>query len=105
MKDRRIKQSPRGAVPWDETYERREHPYTYYKERSISMVRTIMCIVFTIALFVLFGWSYMLLYMPTAKPVEQIKEEQTVDMGIWSEDNQGNSLAGKGDDIEHFRGN
>ena len=47
----------------------------------------------------------MLLYMPTAKPVEQIKEEQTVDMGIWSEDNQGNSLAGKGDDIEHFRGN
>ena len=55
MKDRRIKNRPRGTVDWDEPYERRKYPYNYYKERSSSMVRTIMCIIFTIALFVLFG--------------------------------------------------
>ena len=103
MKDRRIKQSPRGAVPWDEPYERREHLYTYYKERSTIMVRTIMCIIFAIALFVLFGVSYTMLYLPSTEQVH--KEAPAIDMGIWSEDNQGNSLAGKGDDIEHFQGN
>jgi hypothetical protein len=104
MKDRRIKQSPRGAVDWYEAYERRKHPYTY-KERSSSMVRTIMCIIFTIALFVLFWWSYMLLCIPNVKTVEQIKEAPAIDMGIWSEDNQGNSLAGKGDSVENYKGN
>ena len=38
MKDRRIKNRPRGTVDWDEPYERRKHSYTY-KERSSSMVR------------------------------------------------------------------
>jgi len=102
MKDRRIKNRPRGAVPWDEPYERRKHSYTY-KERSSSMVRTIMCIIFAIALFVLFGVSYTMLYLPSTEQVH--KEAPAIDMGIWSEDNQGNSLAGKGDDIEHFQGN
>ena len=102
MKDRRIKQNPRGTVPWYEPYERRKHTY-FYKERSISMVRTIMCIIFTIALFVLFWWSYMLCMLPSTEQVH--KEAPAIDMGIWSEDNQGNSLAGKGDDIEHFQGN
>jgi len=102
MKDRRIKNRSRGTVPWYEAYERRKHPYIY-KERSSIMVRTIMCIVFAIGLFVLFGVSYTMLYLPSVEQVQ--KEEPAIDMGIWSEDNQGNSLAGKGDDIEHFQGN
>ena len=102
MKDRRIKNRPRGTVDWYEAYERRKHPYTY-KERSSSMVRTIMCIIFTIALFVLFWWTYMLLCIPSTEQVH--KEAPAIDMGIWSEDNQGNSLAGKGDSVENYKGN
>ena len=103
MKDRRIKNRPRGTVDWDEPYERRKYPYNYYKERSSSMVRTIMCIIFTIALFVLFGMCYTMLYVPSIEQVQ--KEEPAIDMGIWSEDNQGNSLAGKGDSVENYKGN
>mgnify|MGYP005820385569 FL=1 len=102
MKDRRIKQNSRGAVPWYEPYERRKHTY-FYKERSSSMVRTIMCIIFTIALFVLFWWSYMLCMLPSTEQVH--KEAPAIDMGIWSKDNQGNSLAGKGDSVENYKGN
>ena len=67
------------------------------------MVRTIMCIVFTIALFVLFGMCYTMLYVPSIEQVH--KEAPAIDMGIWSEDNQGNSLAGKGDSVENYKGN
>ena len=32
MKNRRIKNLSRGTIPWDEPYERRQHPYNYKGE-------------------------------------------------------------------------
>jgi len=52
------------------------------------MVRTFMCIIVTVGLFVLFALTY-------RSPIEQVKEEPAIDMGIWSETNKGNSLAEK----------